>query len=290
VKIRSLAPWFGAKRAQAPGIVRLFGRHSAYWEPFAASCSVLFAKPPARCEVVNDLHGGLVNLARCVASDELAPRLFERLGRTAFCRAIHEEACARLDARPGTLPAPAQPDPGWAYDYLVASWMGRNGLAGTANEAGTGFCVRYTTTGGDPAARFRNAAASLPDWWRRLRNATILNTDGIALCGRIGDEPGTVVYCDPPYIAEGDEYLHPFSPEQHRALAEALARFARARVVVSYYDHPDLGPLYADRGWARLYPDARRSMGGGDRGRAPEVLLLNPPMAAAAGEEGMPCA
>lgn len=32
MKIKAIAPWFGGKRNLAPQIVRLLGRHRAYWE------------------------------------------------------------------------------------------------------------------------------------------------------------------------------------------------------------------------------------------------------------------
>lgn len=37
MKIKALAPWFGAKRNLAPVIVGLLGEHRIYWEPFCGS-------------------------------------------------------------------------------------------------------------------------------------------------------------------------------------------------------------------------------------------------------------
>ena len=64
--IGALVPYFGAKRTLAPAIVEELGPHVAYWEICCGSMAVLFAKEPSRTEVVNDLHGDLVNLARVV--------------------------------------------------------------------------------------------------------------------------------------------------------------------------------------------------------------------------------
>ncbi len=66
MEIKALAPWFGSKRTLAPRIVEAIGKHTVYWEPFAGSMAVLFSKPQVSAETVNDLHGDLVNLARCI--------------------------------------------------------------------------------------------------------------------------------------------------------------------------------------------------------------------------------
>ncbi len=63
--------------------------------------------------------------------------------------------------------------------------------------------------------------------------------------------------------------------------AAALQRFNLTRVVVSYYEHPDLEDLYPGPGWRKLevtttkamVSSGRRDTGG--REDAPEVLLVN---------------
>ena len=187
-------------------IVEHLGPHSAYLEPFCGSCAVALAKPPCRMEVLNDLSGNLVNLIRVIQRDELAPDLFDKLNRTAFCEDLYRDSLAWLarypieNAYPEDTPFELT-DPVRAHHYFVASWMGRNGLVGTTLELKSGFCVRYTSGGGDPAKRFREAVAAIPWWWERLRNCTVLRRDGIELCERFEDRAGSVIYC-----------LHPSSP------------------------------------------------------------------------------
>lgn len=89
-----------------------------------------------------------------------------------------------------------------------------------------------------------------------------------------------VIYADPPYLAKGAEYLHDFDWLAHRRLATALRRFKQTRVVVSYYDHPDLATLYP--GWTKVDCEMTRALvSQGKRGQrgsketAPEVLLIN---------------
>src|SRR6185503_21186345 len=122
--------------------------------------------------------------------------------------------------------------------YFTFCWQGRNGSAGS--NGGQNFCVRYTSKGGSPGTRFKSTVDSIESWHERLRAVVILNEDAFGLLQRIEDLAGTAIYVDPPYLTKSAKYIHDFNPEDHARLAEALHRFKRTRVVVSYYDHPEL--------------------------------------------------
>ncbi|WP_422928626.1 DNA adenine methylase [Singulisphaera sp. PoT] len=289
IKIGALAPWFGSKRTLAPAILEELGEHRVYWEPFAGSMAVLLAKPKSSMETVNDLHGDLVNLARVVQDRLEGPRLYRRLRRVPASEAIFKDAVEALKVPSDGI------DPDRAFAYFVASWLGRNGIAGTQvglkNGAGHSFCVRYTANGGQTGKRWVSAVGSIPAWSRRLREVTVLRRDAFEVIARIDDTSSTAIYVDPPYLketrsgyasAEGGNgrYLHDFDDAgQHDQLAVALARFKHARVVVSYYDHPRLADLYP--GWSkRVIPtnkaianQAKRDVKGATK--VAEVLLSN---------------
>lgn len=276
MKIRALVPWYGSKRGLAPVIAEELGPHSAYWEPFCGSMAPLLAKDPASSETVNDLHVDLINLARCMQDRRIGPSLYRRLRRTINSEVLFRAARARVLDRADV--APVEPDEDRAFDYFLASWQGMNGVAGTYRYK-FGFARRLTRNGGHAARRFCSVVDSIPAFRRRLRNVTVLSCDGIELCEEIEDATGVVIYADPPYLAKGDRYRHDFTPADHLRLASALRRFRRTRVVVSYYDHPDLPALYP--GWTvrRLFR-AKALVSQGAKGRkndaiAPEVLLIN---------------
>jgi DNA adenine methylase len=279
--ITSLAPWFGAKRIIAAEIVREIGDHQVFWEPFCGSMAVLLAKSPCRMEVVNDLHSDLVNLARCLAHPDLGPALYRRLRRVLCSQEIFLESLDEIRSKPAPDPL-AGLDPARAFDYFIASWQGMNGVAGTSTH-NTNFARRFSSKGGDAGRRWSGAVASIPGWRRRLAGVQVLHSDGIDLVGRIEDRDGTAIYCDPPYLAKGARYLHDFEDADHLRLAEALRRFARTRVLVSYYADDRLQDLYP--GWkirpvevAKSLVNSRMRDESGATS-APEVLLCNGPLA-----------
>jgi DNA adenine methylase len=276
MKVRAIAPWFGGKRNLAPRIVEALGEHRVYWEPFCGSMAVLFAKPTCVMETVCDLHGGLTNLARVVQDRELGLDLYELCAKTLMSEQLFKDAVERIKSGDYHATDGAK-NLGWAYDFMLCSWLGRNGVAGTKSYK-YAFCVRYTATGGHAAKRWRSVIESIPAWQWRLMNVTILNRDAFDVLDRIDDKPGTAIYIDPPYLKKGAKYTHDFEPPDHIRLARALSGFKNARVVVSYYDHPQLTELYPD--WERIEIEVSKAMGNqGSRGRkdvrATEVLLVN---------------
>lgn len=283
MKIKGIAPWYGGKRSMATKIVEQIGKHRSYWEPFCGSMAVLFAKPVCRTETVNDLHGDLINMARVIQYPEMGSRLYDKLKRTLCAERFFRESKERWIS--GEY-VDGEMDIERAYDYFVASWLGLNGVSGT-ERCNIQFAVRWTDSGGHGAARWRSVVGSMPAWHQRLQNVLILQRDAFDIVGNIKDADGVAIYCDPPYIKKSDKYRHDFEESSlyeksgHEQLAESLARFQKARVIVSYYDHPDLKKLYP--GWKKItVPKTRQSLRNATRGpkKKPaadrvEVLLVN---------------
>lgn len=276
----------------APEIVRELGKHGQYFEPFCGSMAVLFAKDPAQKETVNDLHGDLINLAWVLQDPRAAEALYERLQAILFSESLLDEARGTLEHTP--IPEKADPPNGQhisrALWYFLSAWMGRNGTAGTA-RVDYQIAVRWTKGGGSPTVRWRNAVDSIPAWHYRLLNVVILRRDAFAILDRFEDVKETAIYVDPPYHAStrgnGGRYKHEFSHESdmfaaddHTRLRDILSGYRKARVVVSYYDHPRIRELYD--GWTFIEHTRQKHLhaqnGRGERPKeAPEVLILNGP-------------
>lgn len=278
MEVSAVAPWFGCKRTLAPVIVAEIGDHHTWFEPFCGSLAVTLAKPKVRMECANDLHGDLTNLARCIQHHQLGPALYRQCRRMWMSETMFWEAAERWKAR-GRTPAPDEPDLERAVDFFYTSWVGRNGVVGTQSY-NQGFAARYTPGGGHGGTRWQSPVNSIPAWRKRMQDLTILNRDGFGLIEKLSDEPGVAIYCDPPYIVKGAEYVHDFESTDHDRLAGLLRRFKRARVVVSYYAHERLAALYP--GWTVVEcPTTKAMVCGNGRGKgavvAPEVLLVNGP-------------
>lgn len=275
--VTALAPWFGSKRTLASSIVKEFSEHRAYWEPFCASMAVLLEKSPCTMETANDLHGDIINLARVIAAEPTGIQLYSALERTVMHEDLFHEAAARYRER-GNIPAGEDLDVPRAIDFMICSWYGRNGVAGTQSY-NQGFCTRYTKNGGHGATRWCSAVDSIPAWHRRLRHVTILNRDAFELLERIEDADKVVIYCDPPYLVKGAKYIHDFAGEDHGRLAELLRRFKSTQVLVSYYDAPELDELYPR--WRKVKFNVNKALAhqnnrdGKGATKAPEVLLVN---------------
>jgi DNA adenine methylase len=280
-KITAIAPWYGSKRMIARFIIRELGDHAAYFEPFCGSMAVLLAKKPYRMETVNDLHGDLINLARCIRDPRLGPKLYRQARRIVASDAELDEFDNAI--RFNTPPATENINAGRALAFFVSSWMGRNGEVGLKkSERGRDLSVRWGAGGGDCSTRFHAAVESIPAWRRRLRDVLILNRDGFNILENIADKSDAAIYCDPPYLVKSDQYLHDFGEgfmgeDDHARLANLLRRFKNARVVVSYYEHPRLTELYP--GWRKIDLTRNRNLssasGADGKRKAPEVLLVN---------------
>lgn len=313
MKIKALAPWFGGKRTLAPRIAAELGKHTQFFDPAAASLAVLFAKEPSQKETVGDLHGDITNLARVIACPSMGEQLYDRLCRVVMSEGLLEDARENLEfhsidavleecaGSPGAV-SPLMLER--AYWYFLASWMGRNGTAGT-ERLDYQIAVRWTKNGGSPTMRFRHAVESMPAWHRRLQNVVVLRRDMFEYLHKFEDHESTAVYLDPPYPPEvrtgfepaasgGGKYLHEFNhggpdgavglfeagPDDHARAAAVLREYKHARIVVSTYDCPRYRALY--EGWTFVDCAMNKSLhnqnGRGPRVQeAPEVLVINGP-------------
>ncbi len=258
----------------APTIINTLGPHNAYWEPFCGSMAVLLAKPKCRMESVCDLHGDLINLAR-VVRDRKASQKLREIVRLMWCG---DDELRLANAELKRTACTDELDVERAATYFAASWMGRNGVAGLReSKTTTKLCVRWTNSSGSAGTRWSNAVHSIAAWHRRLQSVVVLRRNGFEVLEQIADEPDAVIYCDPPYLAKSDTYEHDFTNEHHKRLSLILQRFRKARVVLSYYDHPRLQELYPS--WSLKDCSRLKNLGNTNLNKpkaiAPEVLLVN---------------
>lgn len=258
----SVLPYFGAKRTLAPQIVERFPGHTTFLSPFCGSLAEIFAKPRARLEIASDLNPFVVNLLRVLGNPDasfavwsftemlvVSEDLFAESARMISTLLVSQEFLSGVSdntlIRETSIKA--------AIDYLVCSWQGPSGLAGTT--APPRFARRRSASGGTTVTRWINAVASIPAWHDRLREVEFRRCDWRQAIDSVVDEAGTLIYCDPPYLPEtrsDGQYLYDFAPISHFDLAERLNAISRASVFVSYRRHPSLAALYPYDKWQHV--------------------------------------
>jgi DNA adenine methylase len=232
--LRPLVKWHGGKNYLARRFVALFPRHDTYVEPFAGSLAVMLAKPRGRVEVAADINPGLVNLYRVLVADTGGFRAFVR--RLAYDREAFDRAAGWVDQRDDRML--------WAAGFLVRTRFSRGGLGKT-------FAWSERLRGGQPGDlnAWQGLVESLDAIADRLASVVFLERDGLGVIREL-DSPGTLFYCDPPYLhatrtAKG-AYAHEMTDGQHAALLDVLLA-CRGMVFLSGYHNP----LYDARlaGW-----------------------------------------
>lgn len=285
-KVGAVAPWAGGKVRLAPQIAGLLGEHRIYAEPFCGGCSVLLAKPRAPLEYLNDLHGDLVNM---ILMMQERPEAFERSLRPAvWCEHQFELALEMLAEKGYTSDNPPEAEPGQViyehpFDYAlrlelaVAAfrvwWMGAAGRAGMPLGS-MSPALRFTTGGGTGARRYLSAVESIAAMGARLEGVHVTRRDALELLGRLPDTDETAIYVDPPYALEGSLYAHHGTTPQQ--LAAVLGRFEQARIVVSYYEDPQVFEAFEGWDFQRVEvgkPLAQVKAGERNGARAVELLI-----------------
>jgi DNA adenine methylase len=258
--------YYGGKSGMAPLIVGLMPAHRVYMEPFFGSGAVLFAKPPSRFEIVNDLDGDVATFFRVLRD---RPHELEQA-----CRLT---PYARAEFRGADL-AEHLPD----LERARRFWVRVNQSFGKTAGKQTGWSITTARTQSVVASvqgridRFHACAS-------RLAQVAFESCDATGLVDRLATHD-TLIYADPPYLAEtrrsaratvADYGVDMGDEERHRRLAEVL-HATPATVILSGYPSPLYEDLYGDW-WRReihVRVHASNSVNA-ERGERVEVLWAN---------------
>lgn len=261
--MRTPLTYYGGKQKLAGQIVPLFPSHRVYLEPFAGGAAVLFAKPRAERETLNDLDGTVMRFWRALRDrpDELAAALEATPYSRAEWHASRDmdveddvEAARRLMVNVDQSFSRSRQS--WSPPSLLADRRGRW-------QAGT----------------WENLPPKLVAAARRLQGVALESGDGVEMIPR-WDQQDTLIYVDPPYMGEhrltmSKGYLVDADSDLWPRLVEALSRVRRAAVILSGYPNAEAASL----GWRRV--DLRHSRtvqarAGGTLASAPETVWLSP--------------
>jgi DNA adenine methylase len=239
--------WYGGKFSHLEWLLPLLPKCHHYCEPFAGSAAVLLNRQPSPVETYNDIDGDVVIFFRVLRNqpDELT----REITLTPFSR---EEFYESLHARPGDTPLQR------ARKFYVRARQARSGLAQTATLGRWANCKNTTRAGmSGVVSRWIGGVAALQDIAERLLPVQIENRPALE-CIALYDAPGTLFYCDPPYLHEtrGDAKAYGFEMHEkdHRQLARVL-KACRGKVALSGYRHALMDELFAS--WRRFDAPAK---------------------------------
>lgn len=225
-------PYLGGKQRQAKWIISLLPTDcDHYVEPFCGGASVFLNKPPSPLETINDISGDVINFFVVLRNDY--DEFIHRLRYTAYARDEHQLA---------NLPTNDSVERARRFYVRVrqsilclsSTWKYASGRS----KKGT---VNYPNI-------FINQIEKLNLVVARLKQVQIENRPAIDIIKRV-DHPGTVVYCDPPYLhstrSPHREYKeHEMSEDDHVELANLLLN-CKAKVAISGYESSLYDKLYS---------------------------------------------
>lgn len=249
MKQTRLVPWFGSDAMEAGRISKPLDGCSWVGIPFAGGMSIV-PELKASCVAVNDKHRHVINLARVLVNCDDHYRFADELSREPFHPDVLADAqahCRLMEHSPPDMDEEILRQ--WAKSYFIASWMGRSGNGGTDDEFKGKLSVRWSTTGGDSNVRYRSAVKSIDAWVAAMQRCNFTCLDFRAFLEKCKDIPTAGLYCDPPWVIDGDRYKHTFAESDHRDLARILSEFEQLHVVLRYGDHQLIRELYPSDSW-----------------------------------------
>ncbi len=194
-------------------------------------------------ETYNDIDGEVVNFFRVLRDRQ--EELVRALQLTPFAR---EEFFHAVTER-GERLSPVER----ARRFYIRARQTRTGLAQTATLGRWANCKQTSRAGmSGVVSRWLGGVEQLDGIAERFLRVQIENRPAIDVI-RLYDDPGTLFYCDPPYVHDtrGDASAYGFEMDDgaHVAFAAAV-RNCRAKVAVSGYRNDLMDQLFA--GWTRF--------------------------------------
>lgn len=253
-KTTPIIPWMGGKRRLAKHLLPLFPEHGCYVELFAGGAALFFLRDtPARCEVLNDINGDLVNLYRVVQHH------FDEFVRQFAWLFSSRQTFVQLQAQPPATLTDIQRAA--RFFYLQHNAFGAKVTGQTFGTETTGKAWNATTV-----------AQKLQAAQERLGGVFVENETWQS-CLKRYDRAHTFFYADPPYWQIADYGLG-FNWSEYEQLAQAM-RTMQGKMMLSINDHPDIRALFAEFRIERLelaYLVGREQQSRGKRG---ELVIMN---------------
>lgn len=248
LKTKSALSYFGSDSEVASDLASLLDHCKHVTIPFVGGAAIL-PHLKARAIVANDMNEQAINFYR-VASGWYGEPIQSLLVKMCQQTLSHP---TELEWAQSFLNGNAMPfQKAWAYWAMC--WIGRKGKGGTKHLGGMPS-IRRTAVGGNNATRIRAAADDLTEWAKHFERCEWESVCFRELLPKVADRDDCGIYCDPPWVGAGRNYLHAFTEQDHIDLQSALRRFEATTVVVRYGDDPFVRKLYG--GWLIIDASSR---------------------------------
>ena len=245
--MKAIMKYPGSKWNMAKTIVSLMPEHKSYLEPYFGSGAVLFTKPVAPIETINDISGDVVNLFRTIREhkDELAAAIYY----TPYSEQEYEQAFNDQSENPVER----------ARLFLIRS-LQSHGFS-TYRKVGwkvdvqgreKSYCVKH----------WNEIPNIIHETAERLKKVQIANTEAVELIRRFNYD-NVFIYLDPPYMLEArsskrKQYEYEMTEADHIRLLETISK-SKAKIMISGYQTD----LYDEilKSWNRHEYSATAQMG-----------------------------
>lgn len=258
--------YFGSKNRLAGQICKLLPPHNAWVELFCGSAAVTLAKPKAPVEVINDIDDEIVNVFEQLRKHP--KKLIEAISLTPYAR--QELLKVRRSNKPTNKLERAR-------RFLVASMFAVNGVFGQ-ERGGFSYSLSYSRENKEARVnRWYNLPLRLTEVVERLRSVRIEKKDALKLLEDYVDRPATLVYIDPPYLAERTNgYDRDVDSEDFHKRLLRLANKAKCMIIISGYQNQVYeAALSRERGWSVKRIKASTRDSSGQTHRRTEIIWMN---------------
>lgn len=242
-KRRIVFGWYGGKFSHLDWLLPMLPKAHHYCEPFSGSAAVLLNRAPSPVETYNDIDGEVVNFFRVLRDD--AEALQRAIALTPFSREEFHRAIVGSTRGLTKLER--------ARRFYIRARQTRTGLAQTSTLGRWANCKDTSRAGmSGVVSRWLGGVEALGEIAERLVRVQIENRPALDVI-KLYDAPGTLFYCDPPYLHDtrGDSKAYGFemSEGEHVKLAKALDQ-CQGKVALSGYRNDLMDTLFRD--WRRF--------------------------------------
>lgn len=271
--------WYGGKGSHLSWLLPLLPPCVHFVDVFGGSAAVIMNRQPSQIETYNDIDNELVNFFKVLR--EQPDELMRQLTLTPFSREERRAAfLARKESNKGAS------DLERARRFFVLARQTRSGMAQNTLDSvlNSWKWTRDSIQRGmsSQVSQWQTGIDGLAAVAARFRTIQIESYPALEVI-RLYDSPGTLFYCDPPYVhdtrSKGDEdvYNVEMSNDDHRALAAALQGI-KGRAAVSGYPCELYEELYEKNGWHYFDMPAMSKDGKGQAAERVERLWTNYPL------------